>query len=480
MITSYSDELPTDWSRSIRDQLKTEEYRTLFPNGAHVSKYDSSAKAWSTEEGGGVRAAGAGGSILGFGAHVAVVDDPVKGPEEADNPQVLKKLYDWATSTLYSRLAPGGGILIIQQRWSEEDLVGRFISAQEAEEAQVKELRLAAQKLRERENPRRDELEEADKYDEEATELEESMDRWEVITYPALATGDEYLRPDGAIVSLTADETPAGEWRLLRRKGDALHPERYGRSYYLKLKRNNPRRFAAMYQQSPIVDDGDYFSRSDFQTRYKVVERPELRFMNVFCAWDLAIGTLQSNDHTVGLTGGVDHEGRIWLLQRQRGRWGDLEQVADMVIDTHLRWGALQTGIERTHLEMALAPIIKRKLRERGTAISLAQGKEALKPISDKRIRARQFQALAKAGMVMVPEGGDWDEYIDWLVKFGATKVDDDVDASAWLAILSERFEPPKDPMDFGKEDERPWLEQFLDDYTHDHEAGEDMPFMWS
>lgn len=472
MITSYSDELPTEWSRSIRDQLKSPEFQELFPDGAEVSKYDAAAKAWSTTQGGNLRAAGAGGSILGFGAHIAVVDDPVKGPEDADNPATMKKQWDWATSTLYSRLATGGGILLIMQRWSDDDLIGRFTARQEQEEKEVIELRKAAADLRAKNIVSPEDERDAQRYEEEADELEESMDRWEVVRYPALATGDEYLTPDGRIVSteILGGEEPQSDWRLLRKKGEALHPERYSRSYYLKLKRNNPRRFAAMYQQSPVIDDGDYFSRSDFSNRYRSIERPELRFLNVFCTWDLAIGTQEANDFTVGLAGGFDHTGRLWLLDRKRGRWGDLELVADLVIDMHLRWQAVQTGIERTHLEMALSPVIKRHLRERNAVISLAEGKEALKPISDKRIRARQFQALAKAGLVMIPEGEDWDDYIDWLVKFGSTKTDDDVDASAWLAILANRYELPSDPYE-RTEDEKSWYEKLIEDY----ESGQDL-----
>lgn len=465
MITSYSDELPTAWSRSIRDQLKTEDYRRLFPNGGVVNKYDSSAKAWSTEQGGSVRAAGAGGSILGFGAHVAVVDDPIKGSEDADNPATLEKLWDWMTSTLYSRLAPGGGILLIMQRWSEDDLVGRFLGRVEADKKEVEELRAMAKELQNKPRPTDEDIDEADHFEAEADELEESMDEWDVVKYPALATGDEYLTDEGKIVSLSKDESPEQGWRMLRKRGDALHPERYSRSYYLKLKRNNPRRFAAMYQQTPVIDDGDYFSRSDFANRYRRSERPPLRFMTVYCTWDLAIGTQQANNHTVGLAAAVDHTGELWLLQRIRGKFGDLDQIADMVLDLHIRWGASMTGIERGHLEMALGPILRRKQRDRGVSIALAEGKQALKPITDKKVRARQYQAMAKAGMVRVPEGDDWDEYIDWLVKFGSTTTDDDVDASAWLAIMVNRSALPNDPKGSDKENEKSWYDELMDDY---------------
>jgi predicted phage terminase large subunit-like protein len=471
MLTSYSDELPISWSRSIREQLKTEEFRTLFPNGPVVSKIDAGAKAWSTEQGGGVRASGVGGSILGFGAQVVVVDDPIKGAEEADSPGLLEKNWDWATSALYSRLMPGGGLLIIQQRWSNEDLVGRFISQMEAELQEIEDLRATAKELRSKPDADSLDLEEANNYEREAAELEESMDKWDVISYPALAEQDEYLSPEGDIVRFTPyEEVPTG-YKLLRKTGEALHPERYGRNYYLKLKRANPRRFAALYQQTPIVDEGQYFAAGDLK-RYSWKELPSTNFMNKFAAWDLAIGTKQSNDYTVGIVGGYDHEGRLWLLERIRGRFGDLEKVADMVLDLHLKHDCVITGIERTHLEMALHPILKRKMRDRNTFILLAEGKEALKPISDKFVRARQLQALAKAGMVYVPDDDSWNDFVQELIRFGSSKTDDQVDAAAWLTIMAAKYALPDNP-DGSIPNKKSWYEEFMDEYLGGKDGGE-------
>lgn len=476
LLTSYSDELPISWSRSVREQLKSEEFKTLFPSGGVVSKIDAGAKAWSTEQGGGVRASGVGGSILGFGAQIVVVDDPIKGAEEADSPGLLEKNWDWATSALYSRLMPGGGLIIIQQRWSNEDLVGRFISQMEAELQEIEDLRASAAELRAKPNADDLDLQEASNYEREAQELEDSMDRWDVVTYPALAEKDEYLSPEGEIIRFSPYEEVPTNYKPLRKTGEALHPERFGRNYFLKIKRANPRRFAALYQQTPIVDEGQYFAAGDLK-RYSWRELPAVQFMNKFCAWDLAIGTKQSNDYTVGLVGAFDHEGRLWLLERIRGRFGDLEKVADMVMDLHLKHDAIITGIERTHLEMALHPILKRKMREQNKFILLAEGKDALKPISDKFVRARQLQALAKAGMVYVPDDDSWNEFVQELTRFGSTKTDDQVDAAAWLTIMAAKYSLPDNPSGTAKV-EKSWYEAFMDEYLTN--ASEGKTFMAS
>ena len=477
MLTSYSDELPVAWSRNIREYIKSDEYRTLFPNGPEVSKIDAGAKAWATEQGGGVRAAGAGGSILGFGANYIVIDDPIKGAEEADSPALLDKIFDWATSTLYSRLAPGGGILIIQQRWSSQDLVGRFTAKMQAEMKEVEDLRRSAEELRSNPSATEQDLEDAERYEAEAAELAESMDRWDVIEYQALAEDDEYLTPDGDIVKVTEHMAPEPEWRMLRRKGEAIDPQRYSRSYYLKLKRLNPRRFAALYQQKPLVDAGAYFALEDFANRYTQQDLPDKKFLNKYAAWDLAIGTAQTNDYTVGVVIGIDHENTMWVLDRIRGRFNDLDKVADMVIDLHTKWECTTTGVEHTHLSMALMPILKRKMEARSTFINLASGKDALKPISDKAVRARQLQATAKAGRVRIPAGETWDQLVEELVNFRSSKIDDSVDALAWATILSSRDALPDDP--HVERSESSWLDEFLKGYVSS-ELTTDKTFMTS
>ncbi len=76
-------------------------------------------------------AAGVGTAITGRGADVALIDDPVKDRQEADSDTFRKRAWDWYTSTLYTRLMPGGAVVLIQTRWHEDDLAGRLLSWQE-------------------------------------------------------------------------------------------------------------------------------------------------------------------------------------------------------------------------------------------------------------------------------------------------------------------------------------------------------------
>lgn len=67
---------------------------------------------------------GIGGPVTGRGAHLLLIDDPIKNREEADSRVIRDKIKDWYTSTAYTRLMPGGSIAIIMTRWNVDDLVG--------------------------------------------------------------------------------------------------------------------------------------------------------------------------------------------------------------------------------------------------------------------------------------------------------------------------------------------------------------------
>jgi predicted phage terminase large subunit-like protein len=148
----------------------------------------------------------------------------------------------------------------------------------------------------------------------------------------------------------------------------------------------------------------------------------------------------------VGIVGGMDHKGDVYILDRVKGKFGDVREVSDLVIDLHVKWKASITGIEKNHISMAMGPILKDRMRERSQYIALAEGKEALTPITDKLVRARTFQGLCRSGKVYVPEGDDWDSYISCMTAFTSTIHDDDIDASAWLGILLTRQPPPRNP----------------------------------
>jgi len=451
LLCSASDALPSEFSRSIRGQIQADDYHSIFPNGARLKADSSAALRWNTEQGGGIKAVGSKGTILGFGFNVGIFDDIHKSQEELENPERSKDVWDWFSSIAYSRQLPGAGIIVIMQRLADEDLAGRLMKRQKEDEDRIVELRKDAAELAEESiEGMNDPI--VQEMLSEAEEMGASIDRWRVVEFPALAKADEYFDNDTHdIVHYPSGYVPDDRnLRPLRKAGEALHPARYSRNYYLKIKRNNAREFAAMFQLTPQIDETAYFNIQQIK-RYQPADRPSLDSMDIVTAWDLAIGTKQYNDHTVGLALARDYKRRIWLLERVRGKWDDIRVISNMIIDLHIRWNSSITGIEKMMVEQTMGPILRSRMQERNEYINIAEGQEALKPISDKAVRARTFQGWVNSGLVYVPEGEDWDDYVSILSRFLVSNIDDDTDASAWGAILLNRTAPPVDPREENK-----------------------------
>jgi predicted phage terminase large subunit-like protein len=129
IAASYNSELAADFGRDVRNIVASKDYRNLF--GVSLAEDSQAANRWHTSEGGSYVSAGVGTAITGRGAHVLLIDDPIKDREEADSSLSRDRVWDWYTSTAYTRLMPGGAIVLIQTRWHEDDLAGRLIQAQQ-------------------------------------------------------------------------------------------------------------------------------------------------------------------------------------------------------------------------------------------------------------------------------------------------------------------------------------------------------------
>lgn len=118
---TYAQELADDWGRKIRNQLADD----LFPfSNCQLSRDSASQKKFNTTLGGAYFALGVGGAATGRGAHLLLIDDPLKGREDADSETIRRKLKDWYRAVAYTRLMPGGAIIVMLTRWHYDDLAG--------------------------------------------------------------------------------------------------------------------------------------------------------------------------------------------------------------------------------------------------------------------------------------------------------------------------------------------------------------------
>ena len=130
LSVSATDALASDFGRAVRNTINSAEYRAIFST---TLAEDSQAKGkWHTSEGGIYYALGIGGSVLGRGADVLLIDDPFGSMQEAQSELERKNVWDWYTGTAYNRLMPGGSIVVINHRMHEDDLCGRLLAQQAA------------------------------------------------------------------------------------------------------------------------------------------------------------------------------------------------------------------------------------------------------------------------------------------------------------------------------------------------------------
>ncbi|HEV3091296.1 MAG TPA: phage terminase large subunit [Candidatus Cybelea sp.] len=99
-----------------------------------LSKATTAMNRWDTTQGGGLVAIGVGGIITGFRANLFVLDDL---QNDALSIGERDALWKWFREVLMPRLEPNGAIVLIQQRWGEDDLPGRIMESSEGGEWRV-------------------------------------------------------------------------------------------------------------------------------------------------------------------------------------------------------------------------------------------------------------------------------------------------------------------------------------------------------
>lgn len=131
---SYNEDMAIDFSKEVRDVIAEERviddqivYSDIFPK-AKLKMGSSAAKRWALR---GAKlsylATSPGGSATGKGFDWLIVDDVIKGIEDATNDLSLQKNWDWFTKQMLSRVESGGKIIVIMTRWHSKDLAGRII-----------------------------------------------------------------------------------------------------------------------------------------------------------------------------------------------------------------------------------------------------------------------------------------------------------------------------------------------------------------
>jgi len=317
------------------------------------------------------------------------------------------------------------GLVTHNTRWHDDDLVGRLIA-----------------KMRDEDEP---------------------GDQFEIVKYPAIAEHDEYRLPSGKLISL-----PAEGAKLLRKKGEALHPERWPLERLLKIKAAvTPDDWAALYQQDPQASTSAIFT-PDMVRYYDPAELPKRLVYYTF--WDLAIGQKQTNDWTVGTTVGVDEQDNIWVVNVQRGRW-DAMEIVDRMIDTYRTYHEDMIGVEKGHISMAIGPFLQKRIDESPDAKGMGFF-EVPTGNRDKVARSRSIQGRMKQGKVRYPRQAPWLKgHLDELFAFDKGKFDDQVDSLSGIGIMLDEMVQPGAPKKAGEPE---WMKKVLQRMARTASSGRD------
>jgi predicted phage terminase large subunit-like protein len=391
ILASYADTFAAQWGQRNRDLLEVYGGDVF---GIQV-RQDSRAKdTWHlVKKRGGMFTAGVGGSLTGKGAHLAIIDDPVKNDEQALSPTYREKAKEWYKATLRTRMESAHApIVVIQTRWHTDDLAGWLQAEWPAD--------------------------------------------WLVISLPAVATEDEaiYLPDDPT--------TPA--WT--RKRGEPLWPQKYDREAMDKLMADQGGSDAywwlSLYQQSPTPLGGgilkpEQFRRFDLVKDGYLLETPtgprlvSSRTLRRFGTMDLATSVRTQADYTVLSVFGLDGDDLL-LLDVIRNRWEgpDLPRVAARVVQAY---GLAYLGVEQAGFQLSTVQDMRRGLRSEGRPPLPIK---ALSPQGDKVTRALTLAARMGGGHVYAPRSAPWLTALEAeMATFPKGKHDDQVDTLAYGAL---------------------------------------------
>ena len=396
-IVSYEQEMAVRWGRQILRDIRHAGPRLL---DVTVMADSSAAGRWDTPQGGGVYCVGVGGALTGRPVDVLIIDDPVKGREEAESEIMRARAWDWWENVAVTRLATGGICCLMLTRWHQDDLAGRIMS---------------------RPSPL----------------------RWRLLSMPAISegAGDPLGRPEGGEFPSIRDRPPG---------------------YFANLRATmTPYVFQSIYMQSPTAAQGNFFRRAAFRYWRTVTGQPdpaavlaragmagawiELEGRRVdladtavwkFATCDLAASEKTSADWTVVSVWAIDREGDLILLDRARAH---VEMADHFAMAKPLR--------DRWRYDVLYVP------HEYWSKTLIVDARAAGVPVAevvtdkDKLTRAIPAAGRLHAGKVWWPAAAPWkDEWENELAAFNRGTHDDQVDTFSAAARVAAAHWTPAEP----------------------------------
>lgn len=376
--TSYNSELATKFGRKCRSITRSAKYKQIF--NAELVADNRAAHDWAITNGSTYMAGGILSGITGNRADGLIIDDPIKGREDADSPTIREKTWEEYKSSLRTRLKPNGFIAIIQTRWHEDDLSGRILPAN---------------------------------YDGESGWIQaKDGEWWHVVCLQAQCEHEN--DPLGRQI---------GEWLWT----EWFSPEHWKQEKITQGSRN----WDALYQQKPKPSEGGIFKKNWFaKRRYNT---PPANPMMIVQSWDTASKDKEFNDPSACTT---------WLVTRTD--WYLLNVFKDKLIYPELKNKVktlyLQDRPDVVLIEDKSSgqELINDLRADKDVSMPIV----AIEPEQSKELRAHAVSPLCEAGLVWLPEFADWlHEFESEFFAFPLSTKKDQVDSVTqflrWIHVRS-------------------------------------------
>lgn len=405
---SYNSSLAEGNNRKVIELMETADYKDLFPEIV-PSRSEWNAEKWSLD---GdpfttVKAAGVGAGLTGFHGYVGIVDDPIRDRREANSVTTIENLWEWWMDVLLTRILPGGFIIGMWTRWSENDPQGRLL---------------------------------------EMKKEGKSDDRIVTLRIPALS---ETQTEREAVAKMGLPVDPADP--LGREPGEPLWAAKHSADELKAIRKAYPVTWDSLYQQKPRPPGGHLAGQKDFN----MIAQMPTQGMRWVWATDWAITEKQlapkrtsDPDYTVAALVGLRNvdgnmrNARLVIAFMVRGQHNQ-HDAREMVVNAITNGGvkapvrAGQANIDRIHLEE-----MKKDGRMMGFSIRNLRHREHR---GDKMERAAPWLERAQAGLVDVVQGAWNEDFFRELENFPHGAHDDMIDTvSVGVASLGLGGRPPK------------------------------------
>lgn len=370
LAATHSVEFAERWGRKVRGDVRD----NALVLGIEPDQSNQAAARWALTSGGEYYGVGAGVGISGFRADLGLIDDPFGSREDAWSETVRSKRWDWYIDDFSARLKPGARRVIMHTRWHEEDIAGRVLE-----------------------------------------QVNKGIIKARVLSIPAVAGDDDLLG------------RKPGEWLWDDPKG-------YNYGAYLRQRHaeSTPMMWAALYQQQPAPEEGDYFKAAWLRLYDKVPARETLR---IYGGSDYAV-TADGGDYTVHVVVGLDPEGRMYLLDLWR-KQASSDVWVEAFCDLVGQWKPMAWAEEQGQIRSGVGPYIDRRQRERQAYVV----REQFPTRGDKAVRAQSIRGRMALEGLYVPVNAPWlTDLRAELLSFPAGKHDDQVDALGLVGQLLDRM----------------------------------------